>query len=1545
MKKRLKSPELYTIGWIAALPIERAAATAVLDERHEPPEDFEQNQSDTNSYTWGRIENHNVVIASLPAASHGLAPAATTTSNLLSSLPQIRIGLLVGTGGAVARPKQDRDIRLGDVVVGQPHGMTGGVIQYDMGKAGSQGVWERTGSLNRPPPVLLSALASLQAEHEFTPSRIPELLQSMWMANPQMQKAKNNQSSYMYQGTNYDRLFESAYDHVGQDNCVECDSTREVKREPRDTNDPEIHYGIIMSGNTLVKDAATRDRIADEVGTACLCFEMEAAGLMNSFPCLVIRGICDYADSHKNDLWQRYASATAAAFAKELLDFVPITQLQATQRAIDVFKTTLDRLPVVSGASFDDYAEEHSPFCLPNTRVELRQHILSWAESPVAKTIFWLNGMAGTGKSTISKTIARSLSEKGQLGACFFFKRDQADRRSMAKFFPTLAAHLAQRIPAVAAYIEDALDDNGAVLRKTLREQFDTLILEPLSKIPPDLKKDVVVFVIDALDECERDEDIRLLIHLLSRTKLMESAGLRVFATSRPDLPIRIGFKQIEGTYQDVVLHTMPHAIVEHDISAYIGHQLAKIKMDYNALVRLDRQLPLSWPSRSTVKSLVKMAVPLFIFASTMCRFIGDLKHGDPRCQLKDVLRFQSRGGVSQLHATYMPVLNKLIPQTPDARREEILKDFKDIVGTIVILSDPLSISTLAHMLRIQQDKIDNMLDHLHSVLNVPPSAELPVRLLHLSFRDFLTDDDQRGKSPFWIDKEQAHYVMAVNCLRIMGDLQQDICSVKDPGTYRSAIKAQNIKSSIPQALRYAILYWPFHLDGAKNHAPSCDQVYAFLTDHFLHWIEALSLIGKANESINLINFLRSYSTSQHHKELSDFLEDGRRLILANLPAIDATPLQLYSSLLLFTPKNCIVRKVFQNKVPRGISLEPPDTSWGPRLQALEGHTGHVAAVAFSHNSELVASGSYDRTTRVWCTYTGECRQIFEGHEGKIFAVAFSHDSELIASASGDQTVRIGDTCTGETKHVLRGHNAIVRAVAFSHDSELVASGSRDGVICLWNTDTGECRQTLNGHGAQVNSVAFSHNSNLIASASNEKTIHIWYTDTGKRKQTLAGHFDFVTTVAFSNNSELLISGSDDKTIRVWHTSTGKIKQVFTGHRDSILAATFAQNSELVVSGSFDGTLRIWHLATGECKQTFGDSHSTSSLAISHDAEMAASSSGTIVQIWRANSAEVEQMPERIGDSIITVALSHDSKLVASGSRDGTVQLWFSSNDKRTFEGHTGEVNEVTFSHNSELLASASGDGTMRIWYTNTGQCKHLLKCSSTLVYSVAFSHDSTLVACGAGDANDITVHIWHVNSGEVKHTIKGFGGGFVTSIAFSHDSRLLASSSWHGDLQIWFVDTGVCYKTITSDGAISLAFSHDSKLLASAGEANLRVWNVETGESKQSFHVGVRNLRILCLDVDNARLVTTHGMFSLRGLAAGSIRTKKSTPAIRYSISKDEGWITFDGENVLWLPVERRPYCADRSVAVSESTVVIGCGSGRVLIFGLSPRVTAVVD
>lgn len=281
-------------------PATRARGSCKLDEKHAQPADFLKPTTDRNTYTWGRIGEHNVVIASLPAGIYGTVSAATTALYMLSSFPQVRIGLRVGIGAGIARPEQGHVIRLGDIVVSQTTGQSGGVIQYGIGKAKTAREFQRIGNLNTPAEALLKALARLQAQHELEPSKVPEILEEMLRSYPHMAKSKQGKPGYVYRGEENDRYFKASYRHAEGLDFRYCDSQEEITRDPRDLREPEVHYDNIASGNQLVKDGATRDSMVQEVGEECICFEMEAAGLMNSFPCLAIRGICDYADENSS---------------------------------------------------------------------------------------------------------------------------------------------------------------------------------------------------------------------------------------------------------------------------------------------------------------------------------------------------------------------------------------------------------------------------------------------------------------------------------------------------------------------------------------------------------------------------------------------------------------------------------------------------------------------------------------------------------------------------------------------------------------------------------------------------------------------------------------------------------------------------------------------------------------------------------------------------------------------------------------------------------------------------------------------------------------------------------------------------------------------------------------------------------------------------------------------------------------------------------------------------------------------------------------------
>jgi nucleoside phosphorylase len=283
-----RSHKAYAVGWICALPKEQTAAKAMLDEIHPS---LPKPSGDPNSYTLGSIGGHNIVIACLPKGKIGTNSAATFATQMVRTFPSIKVGLMVGIGGGVP-PK----VRLGDVVVSTPVDRYPGVVQWDMGKAEKGGGFRETSALNSPPSILLTALTTLETDHDID-VRVQEYLDDLKAKFPRL-AAKYTQSASL------------------QDPLVLSDDT-----ENRPEGETRAHYGLIASNNQVIKASKFRYVVSRRYNGNVLCFETEAAGLMN-FPCLVIRGICDYADDHKSKDWQEYAAAVAAAFAREILQYV-----------------------------------------------------------------------------------------------------------------------------------------------------------------------------------------------------------------------------------------------------------------------------------------------------------------------------------------------------------------------------------------------------------------------------------------------------------------------------------------------------------------------------------------------------------------------------------------------------------------------------------------------------------------------------------------------------------------------------------------------------------------------------------------------------------------------------------------------------------------------------------------------------------------------------------------------------------------------------------------------------------------------------------------------------------------------------------------------------------------------------------------------------------------------------------------------------------------------------------------------------------------------
>ena len=524
-------------------------------------------------------------------------------------------------------------------------------------------------------------------------------------------------------------------------------------------------------------------------------------------------------------------------------------------------KFDLSKLQIAGEAMYNSSTEGGLSRCLPNTRTDLLEQINSWAADPTGKRIFWLCGKAGTGKSTISRTVAQELDGKRLLGASFFFKRGRAERSHAKLLFPTIARQLADLLPEITPGIAASLDKDSLLCDKYLTLQFEQLLLQPLQSVAPaNLLSAGVVLVIDALDECSDSGNVKAILCLLSRLGESHSLRLRIFVTSRPELPVELGFTDMSGElHHDIRLEEAQKPSIAHDIRLFYEDQFATIRRDS---LHQDDDLSVDWPGEQNMCTLVDQAMPLFIFAFTVSRYISF----SPKQNLAMMLRQRKDTSFSGLKGTYLPILQQIVDSIDEGLQETYILQFKRVVGFIVLAYNPLSSSALTDLLGVPAGVVGRVLSPLHSVLNIPRAVDdkthrmLPITLFHLSFRDFLIDPNRNSESMFWIDPQERHSALGNHCIGLLesGVLRGNLCGVVDSGIQRAQVTRSVVDASLPEAVAYACSYWAQHVMDSGESINDDSPVRRFLDKHFLHWVEAMSWLGKASEIVPTLDALQT---------------------------------------------------------------------------------------------------------------------------------------------------------------------------------------------------------------------------------------------------------------------------------------------------------------------------------------------------------------------------------------------------------------------------------------------------------------------------------------------------------------------------------------------------------------------------------------------------------------------------------------------------------------------------------------------------------------
>ncbi|KAI9689741.1 MAG: hypothetical protein M1822_009623 [Bathelium mastoideum] len=833
----------YQVGVICALDHELAAAKAILDE-------FYDNTTapdilDTNTYILGRLHKHNVVITCLPAGVYGTSSAARVVRDMARTFTGLRFGLMVGIGGGIPNLSKGLDIRLGDVVISQPDQTYGGVVQYDLGKLGNEH-FERKGFLKPPPNLLLSALGLLKADRHFNNSQVPDILTKIYKQHPSLTK-----NGFGFPRQENDTLYCSSCDGSTSGSCEFCTDGK-IKRDIRENHNPAFWYGTIASGNKLIRDAIARDTLGHELGA--LCVEMEAAGLMNDFPCIVIRGICDYSDSHKNDTWQKYAALAAAAYAKELLAYIspeqtsraaPIQKrIDSLERQSHLMEEHLREIRRQNEKQEQRYQSEQARQChqvfktstyekfkaINSDRVEgTCQWVLSHSQyiqwnAKDHDDLLWISANPGCGKSVLAKSlIDNELRATNQHTVCYFFFKDNEEQDRLATALCALLHQLFSHQPQLIQYAISVWNRTGDKLIKEVPELWRILLAAARSDVVHD-----VTCVLDALDECQLP-DQHLLINMLAQfytstsrsSPRIRQGRLKFLITSRPYDNIRAEFQktlndlptiQLRGEEENDRIHRENDRI-HREIDLVVREQVARVaanlKLDDHTKDQLEAKL-------------LKMEHRTYLW---LYLAIGDIYQ-----TFRNSWR-PEEAPIESLPSTVEDAYEKVLTRVDEKQRDKVKEILLIVIGarrplTIQEMALALGIAITTHSRPISKARFDP--DHLGNQICQWCGLFIFINhsriyLIHQTAKEFLICNSSSINLPSgWkhclgrqeIEEEMTRISISFLCLKDVWSTGKALVQKFKQADYIDDVLDED--NAIESLLVYTAKHWPDHFRDAK---------------------------------------------------------------------------------------------------------------------------------------------------------------------------------------------------------------------------------------------------------------------------------------------------------------------------------------------------------------------------------------------------------------------------------------------------------------------------------------------------------------------------------------------------------------------------------------------------------------------------------------------------------------------------------------------------------------------------------------------------------
>ncbi|KAJ5698118.1 G-protein beta WD- 40 repeats containing protein [Penicillium macrosclerotiorum] len=930
--------------------------------------------------------------------------------------------------------------------------------------------------------------------------------------------------------------------------------------------------------------------------------------------------------------------------------------------------------------------------------------------------LLWIKGGAGKGKTMMSIGLIEELSRErdpSTLITYFFCQNADNDLNNLESLIKGLILRLVNQRVELKESLRRRWDPKNDRFSEdvTLWRALWNMLLEML-----DLCHAFRIYIIvDALDECQ-DSGMGDFLKLLVRTGLDSPFRIKWLLTSRPleaaERALLAGHDQLQVSLE------LNSQYVSQSVQSYISYKVDELSRQNRYKEVLARQVK---------DNLFVKAEGTFLWVSLVCKTLEGVH--------PDSVLVMIQGLPPGLHPFYDRILHQLNNSEPHIARQHMR-----LLKAMTLAYRPLKVQEVPSVtgLTSEDDIIEVLVDRCASFIKMQGNT---IQFVHQSARDYLASD--QALSILDLYESFGHYDVVLGCLtHLSKQLRVNLIELPRPDSTRESWESQKDKNLSDElsSLAYAAIFWVQHLqnvqagDIARGTLIREGPVGMFLQTKMLEWLECLSLLDRLSGAIQ--SFQELLKVCQEIPSTSALLQDASRFLQRHYYTVSHWPLQLYSSALIFSPESSVIKAGNRDKIPEFIQKAPIiENAWASLLQTLVGHSASVHTVAFSPDGKQIASGSDDRTIKLWDTATGGLCKTLEGHSGRVGAMAISPSGKQIASGSADRTIKLWDTTTGDLQKILEGHSGPVSAVAFSPSGNQIASGSDDRTIKLWDTITGDLQKTLEGHSGPVSAVAFSPSGKQIASGSDDRTIKLWDTTTGDLQKTLVGHSSWVNTVAFSPDSKQIVSGSWDKTIKLWDTTTGALQKTLEGHSGPVSAVAFSPSGKQIASGSADSTIKLWDTTTGDLQKTLeGHSRPVSAVAFSPSGKQIASGSwDSTIKLWDTTTGDLQKTLEGHSGPVSAVAFSPSGKQIASGSADSTIKLWDTTTGdlQKTLEGHSGRVSAVAFSPDSKQIVSGSWDKTIKLWDTTTGALQKTLEGHSGPVSAVAFSPDSKQISSG----------------------------------------------------------------------------------------------------------------------------------------------------------------------------------------------------------------------